>query len=344
MSCMISIIIPVYNCENYIERCINSLILQEFDDMEIIVVNDGSNDHTLEKLEILSRMDQRIRVINKINEGVSVARNVGIMSAKGKFITFVDADDYLDSGYLLNFKKIMKKYNADIYIYSYYEIYKSKKKKVGFPWSDTLKEFDDESIISKFMLHMIGKLKSEKNSIMGAVWRAIFKREVITNIFFEKNIPIVEDLLFFIDALRESNKILVINKAFYNYVRNENSVTGNYKKNFDDINYQVHKLLKKRFIEYGINENDDLKIRYGINKFTMYTLTFSNIMKNDVSFFNKYREIKSKIHQCNTDVDISNSITKELDMGRCLIYYLVRLKMAIIITILFNIKYKFKKI
>ena len=112
MNKKVSVIVPVYNLESYIERCLDSLLMQDYDDLEIILVNDGSTDKSLEIIEKYAQQSESIIVINQKNSGVSSARNAGIEKATGFFIAFVDGDDYIDSNY---YELLLKKITSDNY-------------------------------------------------------------------------------------------------------------------------------------------------------------------------------------------------------------------------------------
>ena len=114
----VSVIVAAYNIEDYIERCINSVINQSFSDIEIIVVNDGSSDGTLEKLNILKEFDSRIKIINKENEGVIEARKTGLKLSQGDYVLFIDGDDWIDLNTIKLLKKIVLEGDYDIVCYN----------------------------------------------------------------------------------------------------------------------------------------------------------------------------------------------------------------------------------
>lgn len=116
---MISIILPVYNTEKYLERCINSIVNQSYNDLEIIIIDDGSTDGSARICDEWREKDSRIKVIHKQNEGVSVARNTGLEISKGDFIFFIDSDDYINNNYLLEkLMSVQKRYQCDIVKYT----------------------------------------------------------------------------------------------------------------------------------------------------------------------------------------------------------------------------------
>ena len=111
---LLSVIVPVYNVEEYLERCIESIIASSYKNIEIILINDGSTDKSVHICEKLKAKDERIKVFHKENEGVSSARNYGLENVKGEYITFVDSDDYIDKHMYTNLMNIMLKEDADI--------------------------------------------------------------------------------------------------------------------------------------------------------------------------------------------------------------------------------------
>ena len=114
---LFSIIVPVYNADVYLERCVKSILKQEFKDFELILVNDGSKDNSLSLIEKFAKQDNRIKYISQENRGLSYARNRGISMSTGMYIVFVDADDWIDIKFLEISKQYIEKYNPDIITY-----------------------------------------------------------------------------------------------------------------------------------------------------------------------------------------------------------------------------------
>lgn len=122
----ISIIIPIYNAEKYLEKCLDSIVKQTYKNIEIICVNDGSKDNSINILSRYNKMDNRIVLINKENNGLSSARNIGLASATGEFVMFVDSDDWIDIDTCEKCLKIMNKYSVDVVMFSYVREYENK--------------------------------------------------------------------------------------------------------------------------------------------------------------------------------------------------------------------------
>lgn len=333
----ISIIIPAYNCENYIERCIESIISQEYKNVEVLVVNDGSTDNTQKIIEIMSEKDKCIKIINQENAGVSTARNTGLKNATGDYISFVDADDYCCKDMFNEMVENIEQTNADIALIAYNQIINEEVKKMLFPWNDDIKIFSKEQVRENVIPLMVAKLKGEKSTIFGAVWRALIKRDIAVSNCFNENITIAEDLIYLIDCMLNAKTIVSINKCLYNYIKNSSSATNKYKPNYEETNENVRIELLKRYEKIGLLQKNS--IRYGISRFTTYTLTLSNIMKNsEWNMFELRKEVKKITLNYRKDVFITKKILKELPLERKMIYIFFKLKLYTVITILFKFK------
>ena len=210
-----SIIIPVYNTEKYLEKCISSVINQKYKNFEVILIDDGSKDNSGAICDEYAKKDNKVKVIHQINAGVSTARNVGIKNAKGKYIIFLDSDDSLNGESLTRLNGIIEK-NEEIDCILY---------NVDGEFKDGMyKEEKLKSLIVQLII-------TEK---INPPWNKVYKRNIIeeNNIVFDKNIQIGEDLLFSITYLSYANNICILNEELYNYtVDNSNSLTRKYKEN-----------------------------------------------------------------------------------------------------------------
>lgn len=219
----ISIIVPIYNCSNFLERCLDSIINQTYTNIEIICINDGSTDNSLEILNHYTNIDNRIILINKKNEGVSVARNVGISRSTGEYITFVDADDWLETNAIEVLYDISVENDVDVvrgnyYINSNNEKYDS----IGNTYElnkKVLKKDDYE-----FKINLVDKLLY--GEIPCFVWLLLIKKEIIQKpISFPVGIPVMEDTIFYLELLNNIESIYLSNIPIYHYFYNKQSAT-----------------------------------------------------------------------------------------------------------------------
>lgn len=338
----ISVIIPAYNCEKTIEKCIKSILLQTFQNLEILIINDGSKDNTRKIVENLQQKDNRIKLINQKNSGVSASRNKGLINATGDYLTFVDADDFLEPNMYEELITIQTTTDADISMCAYNLCEGKNRKKIYFPWEEKCMCFQQADIINNLLPKYIAKLKEEKNSIYGSVWRLLIKKSVVNKITFNSKIKIGEDLLFIIDLFSNCNKVIAINMCLYNYVVYKNSAIGKYKEDLNITNALFHSNLEKKLKDLGFLKRN--KIRYQLNKNSMYTTAISNEVKNKSnSFIEKREKIKKLVLEFNNDAYIDNEIVKQLSFFRKIIFYLMKCKAILILTVLFLLKEKYRQ-
>lgn len=226
---LISIIVPVYNVETYIDQCIKSVITQTFTDYELILVNDGSTDHSLERC-MHWKSDERVKIISTENKGVSHARNIGLQSAIGQWILFLDSDDYLIEGSL---QKIIMYTEYDVQEIA--GLFAEKEVLIGevnkkIVSADEMKIMSLDSINNK-LLPAFYNIKEE--TLMGC-WGKLYLNEIIqkNNIIFHEDLRLSEDLLFHLDYLSCIDKVLVTDVPVFVYRKVDSSVTHSFKKEY----------------------------------------------------------------------------------------------------------------
>ena len=238
----VSIIVPVYNVEKYLERSLNSLINQTLKDIEIICVNDGSKDNSPKILEEYSKKDNRIIVINQENAGVSVARNSGMKIAKGQYIGFVDSDDWVDLDYYEKLYNTASTNDTDIAVGGIIRVTGIKKKK--------FLNFEKETLTDN------ANLKFELCDVpeKSYVWNKIYKTEKLKEIGleFEKGI-FYEDCIFTPQALFYLGKIVTVPNIYYYYLRRGNSTVKQRSEKANADNVYAHKKANDFIKEHNID-------------------------------------------------------------------------------------------
>lgn len=212
----ISVIIPVYNAGNYIVDTLNSVLQQTLKDIEVIVVNDGSNDQSLVECYRLQEIDKRIIIINQDNQGVSKARNVGKQNATGDYIIFIDADDELDCRMLEILYTQAKKTDSDISVCGVDRIFE-KKQEEKKQYHCNYEEISVDQAIEWLLLGQ---------KIESGAWNKLFKASTIEDVHFEEGKKINEDKYFVFRSLLKSKKIVYCAEKLYYYYCRENSVTN----------------------------------------------------------------------------------------------------------------------
>lgn len=297
----VSVIIPAYNAEKYIDKCITSLISQSiFENLEIIVINDGSIDATAQIVNEYSKNYKNIKVFHTKNQGVSSARNLGIKQALGEYITFVDADDWLEMSCYEKMYANAKLYSADIVAAGLYIDINDKKvidRKVVL--QNTVadgKKAVREYLYGNLDVHIVNK---------------IFRRDIVKKHAFDITLKIAEDRLFLLECLLDAKKVIFIQESFYHYYQNENSAMNQKfsKNNLDNIfvGKSIINKVKEKYPEllpYAQAMYVNMECRlYGelfkarlIQKYPgEYT-----ILKQDIKSFKIFKNLKyiTKKHMC----------------------------------------------
>ncbi len=215
MNELVSVVIPAYNVEKYIGKCIECICRQSYKNIEIIIVNDGSKDNTQSVCEQLAAADSRVKVIAQENAGGSAARNRGMMEAKGKYLCFVDADDVINEAFVQNMVDNYEKYQAELSICGFEE-----KKE------DTIINSTSGNIQIMAQKDAMEKLLRE-DSFKGYVWNKLFNMEIIrqNKLQFDTTIKIWEDVLFVFEYLTFCKKVVYDPTPMYSYMYIQNSIS-----------------------------------------------------------------------------------------------------------------------
>ncbi|MDO4924987.1 MAG: glycosyltransferase family 2 protein [Turicibacter sp.] len=215
----LSIIIPLYNGEKYISTCLESIIGQELDGIEIIIIDNASTDRSIDIVEQYMKKFKNIRLIrNKRNHGPGVARNIGINKALGKYITFVDCDDYVSKDMYLNMYNYIEKYSLDCVVCEYDYVHNN----------DNLNSYSKQCD----SIQIVNKIQAVQQFLKGEIecysWNKLYKRKyLLTNqVFFSEEIFTGEDVIFLAKVIVSSNKIGFSSNRFYKYRRHLNSITS----------------------------------------------------------------------------------------------------------------------
>lgn len=214
---LVSIIVPVYNGEQTMERCLVSLHNQTYRNIEILAVNDGSSDHTAKILDKYAGLDKRIKVINKKNTGVSDSRNIGMELAEGKYLQFVDGDDWITGDAIERLVEIAEKYECDMVISDFYRIVGRNIYKKG--------HIKKEGLISRkeFATYM---MEAPANFYYGVMWNKFFRRDIIMREKLNCSLQLdwCEDFQFNLEYLQYADRIYVDRHSFYYYVKTKGSL------------------------------------------------------------------------------------------------------------------------
>lgn len=282
----LSVIIPVHNSENYICRCLDSVVKQSFNDFEIIIVDDGSIDNSRELIESYSLNDKRIQYFYIKNHGASYARNYGMDRVSGKYLMFIDADDYCDINYFGNMVSLIQHLDTDVAMSNYQLV-------------------RDKNIYSNRLPRNINKnglLDCDKaiglilldTGFKGFVWNKIYKMSVVNYHRFDVKISYLEDLLFNVQVFKNCKRIGYSDSAWYYYCQNSGSASSKLNQDFYDSLLTIRKMVPD-------------KIRYITDANLLYSLISDHKGKSDIFKTIKNENRVSNLHLHNL---IKNFIVK----------------------------------
>lgn len=211
---LITVIVPSYNVEKYIKKCLESIINQTYQNLEIIVVNDGSSDDTLETIENITKLDKRINIINQENKGLSAARNIGIKKATGEYIILVDGDDSVEKNFIASLVEGVKKENSDIAVCGFNTVWKER----------TICEHSINKTISGEEAAI--QLLTRQENLDIVAWNKIYRRSIfVDNGILYPEGEIHEDNLTTYKIYAKARKVSYIKDPLYNYYKRTNSIT-----------------------------------------------------------------------------------------------------------------------
>jgi glycosyltransferase involved in cell wall biosynthesis len=230
----VSIIIPVYNVEKYLNKCLDSIINQTLNDIEIICINDGSTDKSLSILELFKSRDERIKVISQPNAGLSAARNKGMEAAQGEYICFVDSDDYIDLDFCKKLYSTAVKHDADIACATIIR----------------KREYSEKYRVHYTEEKIYTTLKEKINCCdiprCCYVWNKLYKKDLVKNHLFKIG-TYFEDVLWIPEVLKKANKLVCVPNTSYFYVVRSNSIVKSPSKKKQEDSYNVHKYIIEFF-------------------------------------------------------------------------------------------------
>lgn len=292
----VSIIVPVYNCEKYILRCVNSLLNQTYKNTEILLIDDGSTDNSLEICNYLSKENANVHVFHKINEGLSATRNFGIEKAKGDYIGFVDSDDYVSIDFYERLVELLENHEDSIASANIIRFFEDETRKIIFKMGNC--HLDYEEFLKNLLLH--------KGDV--SVCNKLFPTNLIKKYRFQEN-KLNEDLLFFFSF--KFVKIYYANINGYYYFCRKNSISNAFEKGLLDMGPNsimiYEKVLKefptlsKQALRFAMVQNLYFLLKFPINDMekyiTSYTFSLDFLKRNKKTIVNnKYISKKDLLY------------------------------------------------
>lgn len=337
---LVTIIVPVYKCEKYIAKCLYSIINQTYKNIEIFTVIDGDFDKSKEICERMSKKDSRIKVIVKENEGVSVARNIGIEAAQGRWIAFVDSDDYIANEYVSKLVLAADEKCADIVICDYYSVEKNRVNKRHFLNIDetVISTVDKTELVTSCIVSTNISSDNDVTNI-GVPWGKIYSREYLVNnnLRFVPGLKRMQDAIFNLYAFSNTNKIVYIRDNLYYYYRNAESSTLGYREDYDLTIDMFFDEIKKYNDKYHMLDLANINSKKIILFNELVKLEYAHSdcpvkMNESLKHLNEYynsRNFKTVISNCNNRCLSKMQKLSVLLLkfnGLDLLYYLIKIR------------------
>lgn len=307
---MVSIIVPVYNVEKFIEKCVNSLQKQDYTNIEIILVDDGSPDSSAAIIDRLAAEDKRVKAIHQKNQGVSTARNTGIQAASGEYLMFVDGDDWVDTDYVSYFLNLVTELKCDIGM-------------------DT----NNYSLASTKSSDVKYKISAEKTmewiylgQVFVAVWNKIYKTSLLRDncISFNKDIWYGEGMLFNIECLQYVDSVAIGEKAVYHQMFNAESAMRKFNLNSNYCGLRSMYLQKEAWKK----KNDNIEKAWEYHTYCFNRSIIDGLVRSDMVSSNKSVYDKC-VHDLRKNICIPLKIEKRLKKRiGWLLYYVSPMFMA----------------
>lgn len=283
---LVTVIIPVYNADKYLECCIGSIVKQTYRELEILLINDGSKDQSLEVCKNQSKLDKRVKCFDKNHTGVSDTRNFGIRVAQGKFITFVDADDYLEKNYIKLLVEALKTESGGVFgfhSYDYFGKIMERKPRIsagGYTYDDLKDNLIDDGTLTGILF--------------GSVCGGLYLREIIrkNNLLFEENVRKNEDGVFNLKYIYYAKKINVVEQFGYIYRQWKNK----YKTVDGELNAATNAIEKfYRYAEKGYVSSPEFQRQLKRRKISVVFWEIMNEAQAGHLTFHMYKYVKGKM-------------------------------------------------
>lgn len=284
MNPLISVIVPIYNVEKYLARCVDSIVNQTYKNLEIILVDDGSPDRCPQMCDDYAKKDSRIKVVHKKNGGLSDARNAGMAVATGEYISFIDSDDYVSDAFFKCLLAVMNKENSDIAECSVVKFYEDNR----------FDEFSDDLSVKTYDTQDAMSALIAENPFHQHVWNKLYKTELVKDIPYAVG-KLNEDEFWTYQVFGRANKVSKLNKTMYYYFQRNSSIMG--------VGYNIRRLdaleAKANRQKYIENNFPDLSTQAKIDLYGSCIFAYQSVMKfmsgadkkNALELIRKYRKM-----------------------------------------------------
>lgn len=339
---LVTVVIPIYNVEKYLDRCLNSVVNQTYKNLEIILVDDGSPDKCPKMCEKWATKDQRIKVIHKENTGLGMARNTGIENATGKYICFFDSDDYIALNTIEKAYNLVQRTEAEIVLFGSYTVnLENKVIKSLIPTTD--KEVYESNEIQSILLPDILSVNpntGKKSNLNVTAWSCLYSMNLINKTnwrFVSERQYISEDLYSLLILYKSVKKVAILKEGLYYYCINETSLTQTFRIDRYEKTKFCHDACQNLCEE--LNYKEDIKERLNFRHLTNVVVCLKKIVNSS----NKTKEKKNMVKEIIKDPHFQSIVhTLNLKKGALQKYIFIkaaRWKMCNVVYFLLRVKY-----
>lgn len=342
----VSVIVAIYNVSKYLDRCILSITEQSISKLQIILVNDGSTDDSLDKCLEWQKKNPRIEVINKENGGVSTARNMGIEAAKGKWICFVDGDDYLEKDAIRNM--LERKDDSDVLLANYYvdngdnvreERFLYRTDRVIFTSELARRELIKNCFVRSDMAY------PHSITLIGVPWAKLYRTQLIkeNNIRFDEKLKKMQDAIFNLEVFWKADKIIYCgDQHVYYYVQNDQSVTHKANPRYRETVDDFMRAFRDKINEYQLKDMEEV---YNAKKFmlALSCIKFIYLLdKDEYTIRERLNGTEKLLMEMNLDIKHENKFMSYLGKAHKLAYKLYKMKAYSMIYCMSDMYLKYK--
>lgn len=284
---LVSVVIPIYNVEKYLDRCVTSVVNQTYKNLEIILVDDGSPDNCPAMCDKWAKKDSRIKVIHKENAGAGLARNMGIDNSCGEYVLFVDSDDYIDSETVNKCVSTAQNDGSDIVMFGRTDVKINGETEKKAILTDIF-YYKNEEVSEEILSGLFINKKGFGVGVCGKLFNLdIIKKNCIR--FHSERELLSEDAFFLIELFGHISSVSIVPENYYYYFQNENSFSRTFKKNLQDMNDNFLSNCICACKKYGYSQKVELHIK---SRYLIYTLTgMKQIAASDMPFKEKINKI-----------------------------------------------------
>lgn len=275
LNTLISIIVPIYKVENYIKKCVDSIISQTYRNLEIILVDDGSPDSCPDICDFYAKQDSRVKVIHKKNGGLMSARQAGLKQATGDYVGFVDGDDWIEPDMYAHFADAIEKYNPDMALCEFFYSFPEKDDKSTQLLSKAY--FSKTELENEIYPTMLFKGSYYTFGINPCCWSKLFRKELLENNLYSvtPKVKIGEDAAFTYPCLLEADSLAYVDKFLYHYRVNPQSMTKSYDAELEETILIPYEILKTVFSKYPYD------LSMPLNYYLLYSV--NGVIRNEAS-------------------------------------------------------------